>query len=372
MRRKKLIVAIGSIFLALTIACMACVSACAPAAKTITETATVTPEPEYKWRFGTPWTQKTRNESIALFCDLIYVYSNGRIKVDFYPDGLLGSHTEIFHAMQEGTIEMGVFAPYVDIVPGGMLNWMNWTVETYEEAALAYSPPDGILYKVMDKAWEEVGGKLLWSSYFGPYGLGSNVRPLITPDDLRGQKMRVSASLGYVRCMENMGKGTGLTLHTIPWAELYSALERGVVDMCWSLWPSLVEERHYEVLKYYTALGFGWDAGNIVMNRELWNGLPPDLQDAIMRAAKDAELRDAEAHRRVNTEYKHFLAEAGLQIYYPTAEERAVWRERANMPAIWEELCTPWLEKHYPGQNMTQKILDELDRIKAYVAAAGG
>ncbi|RLC61345.1 MAG: ABC transporter substrate-binding protein, partial [Chloroflexi bacterium] len=180
------------------------------------------------------------------------------------------------------------------------------------------------------------------------------------------------ASLGFVKTMENMGKGTGLTLQTIPWADLYNALERGVVDMCWSLWPSLVEERHFEVLKYYTDLRFGWDAVNVVINRDLWDSLPGDLQEVIKRAAKMAEQRDAEAHRRVNVQYKIQLVDAGLEIYYPTPEERAIWREKANMPAIWDELCKPWLEEHYPGQNMQQKILDELARIREMVEAAGG
>jgi TRAP-type C4-dicarboxylate transport system substrate-binding protein len=291
------------------------------------------------------------------------------MEVEFYPDGLLGSHDEIFRAVQEGSVEMGVYAPYVDLVPGGMLNWMNWTVSSFDEAGIAYVAPDGIIYQVMDEAWKEVGFKLFWSSYFGPYGLANKVRPLVKPDDMKDLKMRVSASLGFVMTMENMGQGTGLTLQTIPWADLYNALERGVVDMCWSLWPSLVEERHMEVVNYYTDLGFGWDAANVCMNRDLWDSLPGDLQEAIWRAAAMAELRDAEAHRRVNLAYKKQIMDAGVEIYYPTAAEKAVWREKANMPAIWDELATPWLDEHYPGQNMTQKILDELDQIRE---ATGG
>jgi len=263
---------------------------------------------------------------------------------------------------------MGLFAPYVDLVPGGMLNWMPWTVSSYDEAAIAYGQPDGILYKVMSKAWDEVGFKLITPAFpMGPYGLGNNVRPLRVPDDMKGLKMRVSASLGFVKTMENMGKGTGLTLHTLPWAEVYSALERGVVDMVWSLWGSLVEERHAEVLKYYTALGFGWDCNSVVMNKPLWEKLPQDIKDAILRAAKMAEERDYEAHRRSDVINMQKVAAMGVQIYFPTPQEREIWRQKANMPSIWAELCDPWLEKHYPGQQMSKKILEELDRIRVAV-----
>jgi len=319
-------------------------------------------QPEYRWRAGSAWAQKTRNESIALFAELANKYTNGRVQIRFQHSGLLGTHDEIFHAVREGSIEFGVFAPYVNLVPGGMLNWMPWTIGTFAEAAVAYAP-GGVIFRVMDDAYAEVGHKLLWSSHYGPYGLGNKVRPLKTPEDLGNLKLRVSGSLGFVRTLENMGKGTGMTLHTIPWADLYNALQTGVVDGAWSLWPSLVEERHYEVLKHYTDLAWGWDATNFTMNRKLWDQLPADVKDALMRASKEAEARDMREIQASIDGFRKTVAGGGVQIYSPTPAERAAFREKANMPAVWKELATPWLDKRYPGQNMTQKMLEELDKI---------
>jgi len=235
---------------------------------------------------------------------------------------------------------------------------------------LAFAAPDGILHKVMDKACEEVGIKLLWNSSQGPYGVGNNVRPLRTPDDMKDIKMRVSAAGAAVMVFENLAKGTGLTFETIPWADVYGALERGVIDQVWDMWPTLIEERHFEVLQYFTDLNWVWDGVNIGMNRELWDSLPGDLQEAIMRASSDAAMRDMEFYRRACIMAKEFLVASGLEIYYLTPAERAVWREKSNMPAIWDELCKPWLDEHYPGQNMTQQMLDELARIRTFVEAA--
>ncbi len=373
MRKKMLLIPLALLLAVSLVACAAPAptpTALAPA--TVTAPAPAPAKAEYEWRFASPWTQQGRNESLQLFVDLMNVYSDGRIQAEFYPNGLLGSHDEIFRAVQEGSVEGGVYAPYVTLVPGGMLNWMPWTVGNYDEAAIVYDAPDGILYQVMDVAWEEVGFKLLWSSHFGPYGVGNKVRPLITPDDMKDNKMRVSASTGSVMAFQNMGEGTGLTLETIPWADIYNALERGVVEQIWSLWPSLIEERHAEVLTYYTALDWAWDAVNITMNRELWDSLPLDIQEVIKRAGANAEMRDFEFYRRANVTFKQTVVDWGLEIYYPTSAERAIWREKANMPAIWDELCRPWLDEHYPGQNMGQQILDELDRVRGVVEAAGG
>jgi C4-dicarboxylate-binding protein DctP len=330
---------------------------------TLVFSSSVLAKAEYEWRFGVAWTRELQNETMALFCDLVKLYSNGRMEIELYPNGALGSHDEIFHAVQEGTVEMGIFAPYVNLVPGGMLNWMPWTIESYDQSAVAFNSPDGILFRVMSKAWEEVGCHFLFVGLEGSYGLGNNERPLKTPDDFKNLKMRVSSSLGFVKALQNMGAGTGMTVATIPWADLYNALERGVVDGCWSIWSSMVEERHFEVLKYYTGLDWSWGANSIVVNKEKWDKLPSDIQEAMVKAGKVAELHEYEVHRRADADFKKIIVDGGVEIYYPTPEERELFREKANMSAIWEELCKPWLEKHYPGENMTQKVLDELEKI---------
>ncbi len=72
------------------------------------ETAQAQKKPENNWRFASAWTQKVRNDSIQMYCDLINKYSNGRIQIQFKHSGLLRHHDEIFHAVREGSIEIGV------------------------------------------------------------------------------------------------------------------------------------------------------------------------------------------------------------------------------------------------------------------------
>ncbi len=329
-------------------------------------------EPEYKWRFGQTSVRASQGESYKLFCELIGKYSDGRIHVEFFPDNQLGTLDEIFHAVQVGDVEICGVAPYVNLVPGGMFNWMPWTVESWEECKMAFARPNGILYVPMQEAMQEVGMHILFTVSQGSYGIGNSVRPIKTPDDFKNLKMRVSSSLGSVRGLQNMASGTGLTVETIPWGDLYNALSKGVVDGCWSMWPSLVEERHYEVMKYYTSLDWMWDANQVVINKELWDELPDDLKAAVQKAADEAEIHQYEVQERMADEFQNFLkAQSGFEIYYPTEAERALFREKAQVLGIWEELCTPWLEKHYPGQNMTQKILDGLKENREKVQAAG-
>lgn len=331
---------------------------------------TASAAPEYKWKFGVAWPRPTQNEYQKKFCDLVNKYSNGRIDLKYYPDGQLGTHDEHFHAVQDGSVQIAMFAPYVNLIPGGMLNWMPWTIESWDEAKIAFESGKGILWKVMEDAYNEVGMHMLYQTSFGAYGIGNRERPIRKPEDFKNLKMRVSASLGLVRALENMGKGYGMTLQTIPWSDLYDALSKGVVDGCWSMWPSLVEERHGEVLKYYSDMNFCWDVNNVAINKETWDKLPKDLKDAVNKAALEVEAELYAKQQSLEEEYKKKLSEIkGFQLVKLTPEEREVFRKRSNTPAAWDELCKPWLDKKYPGQNMTQKIQDELQRIHEQVAA---
>src|SRR6056297_564525 len=325
-------------------------------------------KPEYKWKFAQANVRPTQAKSMKLFCDLVGVYTDGRMEIEFFENGILGNEQETFHAVQDGSIEIGNLPPYVNLVPGGMFNWMPWTISSWDEAVIAFGQPDGILYKVLEKAYNEVGMHILYTNSQGPYGLGNNVRPIKKPEDLKNLKMRVSSSLGCVMGLVNMGKGTGMTVETVAWSELYNALGRNVVDGCWSMWPSLVEERHYEVLNYYSSLNFAWDSNNVVINRDIWEGLSQEYKDAITKAARIAEEHQYELQRRaVREKIKWLSQQPDFEITFLTNEERSVFREKANMAEIWDELCKPWLEKHFPGQNMTQKIQDELENIRKEV-----
>ncbi len=320
--------------------------------------------PKYKWSFACPWSRPVSEKGYKVFCDKVSEYTNGDIEIKLYMGGLLGTHDESFHGVRDGSIEISALSPYVNLIPGGMLNWMPWTIGSFDEARIAYAYPDGIIYKLMDVAWGEVNCKLLFSCSQGAYGLANNVRPLRNPSDLKNLKMRVSSSTAAVRCLENMGAGTGMLMENLPWSEIYTALSRGVVDGCWTMLPSLVDERQCEVLKHYTHNLLVWDANNVVINMDLWNELKPEYQKAILKAGAEAEQYLNDLHEAKEDEYRKKLeAMSGFTITKISDEEREVWREKANMPAIWKELCDPWLEKHWPGQNKSKEILNELNEI---------
>ena len=328
---------------------------------------------QYRWKLGIPWSRPAVDENLKLFCRLVEEYSGGKIEVRYYPDGQLGTHDETFHGVRRGDITMGLFSPYVNLVPGGMINWMPWSTENWDAAKILYEYGAGIIWKATEAAYNEVGMHQILNIMYGSYGVGSKVRPIRTPKDFDGLRFRVSASLASVRVFENIIKNANInmTLETIPWADLYNALSRGVVDTIWSMWPSLIDERHGEVLSYYSNLNWTWDCNNVVINKEIWDELPEDLKEAVNKAARVAEEKQFEKQRSIENEYIEKVRNLpGMTLVELTSEEREAFRKMSDVSAIWDELAKPWLEKAFPGENMQEKMLAEIERVHKEVEAA--
>lgn len=323
---------------------------------------------EVKWRFAVPWPRPVLQKAFDRFCAQVNTNSGGRMEIKLFPDGLLGGHNETFAGVRQGEIEMAMLVPYVNLVPGGVVNFMPWTVSNYDEFSLAFRTPNGILHKIMEKAYNEANMHVLFSISGGGYGLGNNVRPIRKPADLKNLKMRVSSSLGMVRALGNMGKGTGMSMETVPWSELYNALSRKVVDGCWSTTNLLVAERQYEVLKYYTDMGMAWDAGQITVNRQAWDDLPSDLKTVVEKAAKDAEAYALNLQKNALAEDTETLKKKGLQVIQLTPAEKEAFFKASDVDSIWKELVKPWMDKAFPGQNMTRTVQAELAKVRAEAA----
>jgi TRAP-type C4-dicarboxylate transport system substrate-binding protein len=319
---------------------------------------------QYRWRFSVPWTRPIWKDTFDDFARKVNEYSNGKVEIKVFLDSLLGGHDETFKNVQAGDIELAMLVPYIPLVPGGAINFMPWAVSSYAGFEIAFDPVKGVLHKVVDKAYQEVNMKVLFSNTSGLYGLTNNVREIKSPQDLKNLKIRVSSSKSGVQMLANMGKGTGMTMETIPWSELYNALSRKVIDGCWGTIGLIVAERQYEVLKYYSDIGFMMDAAQILINKDLWESLPDDVKAAIEKASIECMAAQLKAQMDEEISQVEIMKKNGMIFYVPTPEEKDVFIKASNVEEIWNEQVKPWLEKAYPGENKSQELLKELESIR--------
>lgn len=262
---------------------------------------------------------------------------------------------------------MAVLCPYANLFPGASVNNMPYTVLDHEMFRSMYKTKEGIMWKLNEKVAREMDMQLLWFVSEGPFGIGNNVRPIKKPEDFKGLKLRTAASPALVKSLQNIAEGYGLNFETIPWDDIYNALSKKVIDGTGTLWGNIIDERHVEVLKYITDLGYTFDNNFIVINGAIWDKFPDDVKEAFWKASEECfdflshkvEADEEVYKQKLQTDYKN------VEVHWLSPEEREIFIQRAKAPEIWDEFSKTWIENNFPGQNMLKTVLDVIEKEHA-------
>lgn len=241
--------------------------------------------------------------------------SDGKLIIDIYPSGQLGSEREALELLQIGSL--------------GMTKVSAATMENFAPNFKVFSLPyifkdKEHLFKVIDG---EIGEELLsqgeeyWLHGLTYYDAGSRSfytvnKPVNEPKDLRGMKIRVLASQTAV----NMIQAFGGSATPISWGELYTALQQGVVDGAENNPPSFYLSRHYEVAKNYTLDEHTMIPDVLLISDHVWGTLSPQEKQWIQEAADESAVLQRKLWAEAEEEALKAVKEAGVKIIIPNKE----------------------------------------------------
>ena len=181
--------------------------------------------------------------------------------------------------------------------------------------------------------------------------VAASSKKLTTISDFKGQKIRT-----FYPQLSDMVRALGASAQLIPYGEMYSALERGVVDGAVTGMGGHYNLANYEVVNYALwGIGLGGYAPNFaLMPLEAWNELPSDVQKVLMDLRETASLRNCtEAAEKQGEKAAKQLADEGMTLTKASEEDIARVREIA-MGEVW----TKWLENVTPlGKELLDSIL---------------
>ncbi len=216
------------------------------------------------------------------FIKRVEAMSGGRIKIKFYAAGELIPALGGFDAVRQGTVDM---------------NWGNayfWSGKSFA-AQYFTAVPFGMDTLAMNAWLYEGGGQALWDEVYEPFGLkalpGGNTgmqmtgwfrKPIESVEDFKGLRMRIPGLAGKVY------EKLGVSVKLLPGGEIFPALQRGVIDAAEFVGP--FQDRKLGLMnaaKYYYMTGWHEpsNVSELLMNKAMWDGLPPDLQAVIENAA---------------------------------------------------------------------------------------
>lgn len=257
------------------------------------------------------------------FKELAERYTDGKVRVEVYPNSQLYKDKEEVEALQLGAVQM--LAP--SLAKFGPLG-----AREFEVFDLPYILPDkAALRRVTDgplgaklfKKLETKGitGLAYWDNGFK---IMSANKPLREVADFRGLKMRIQSS----KVLEAQFKALGALPQVLAFSDVYQAMQTGVVDGSENTPSNMYTQKHYEVQKYATLSGHGYIGYAVIVNKKFWDGLPGDVRDALTRAMKEATAFANDSAQSDNDDAMAEMRHSGrIQFVELTPEQKASWRK---------------------------------------------
>lgn len=292
-------------------------------------------EPEHHWRIQSLWEGGTINQQVfERFAERVEEMTDGRVVIEPLPVGSVVGVLETLDAVSAGVLDGHQTAPsyFTGRDPGfGVLGDLNGAYFGYEgpyrgqEIMENYGGLDLLREMYADYNIYAIG--VIW---WGVESLPSKV-PLRGVDDFDGVKIRVPEGLP-----PDMFAAAGAAPVTMPGAEVYTALERGVIDAAdWGTLSMNYDLGFHEITDYFIHPGIhAMPMGDVAVNMDRWNELSPDLQAILTVAVRDFARDMIQTVAREDAKALEAYGEQAEQISW-SEEEVSKLRELARQ--AWEE-----------------------------------
>jgi tripartite ATP-independent transporter DctP family solute receptor len=265
--------------------------------------------------------------------DRIKQETDGRVEIQIFPNNQLGSDTDMLSQVRSGGVEFFTLSPLIlsTLVPNASISGIGFAFPNYDTVWKAMDGELGAYVRgqiakvnlvVMDKIWDN-----------GFRQITSSNKPIQTPDDLQGFKIRVPVSPLWTSMFTAFGSAPA----SINFAEVYTALQTKVVDGQENPLAIISTAKLYEVQKYVSMTNHMWDGFWFLANRRAWERLPEDLRAIVAKHLNEAAVSERADVAKLNAGLKDELVSKGMQFNDP---DPALFREvlrKAGFYAEWKK-----------------------------------
>ena len=246
------------------------------------------------------------------FAENVEKRTNGEIKITIYPNNALGSPPEVLEQVIMGVVDMSLsgqdqLAKHIKLfdavsIPfsvGGYDHMDRILDGPFKDWAVPEADKAGLIYL---SSWE-----------WGFRQITNSKRPILTPEDVKGLKIRTPPAMSYQAAIEALGGN----VQTIAFSELVMAMRQGVVDGQENPISVIYDLKLYESQKYISIVNYLYSSMTHVVNKDVWNGLTADQQQIIREESDAARLVMRKLVRDAEQEQIADMRSKGIQIDTP-------------------------------------------------------
>lgn len=291
---------------------------------------------KYKFNLATEAGDQDSNlgKAIKSWSEKVAHKSDGRIKVNVFYQGQLGGPQEMFDQLVKGNIHMMLTWPHTSYNEKLGVVHLPYLVLGWDDAKKAYAQ-DGWLSNIVDPLFADMGLK-----YFGPYpegfgGIATKGRYATSFEGAKGIKVRSQPVFPMPQTMQAMG----FQAVPIDWAEVYTAIQTGVVDGDSSNVIFWDYEYFRDQLNYFVHSKHNFASNALLMNHDTWSELDAEDRKIIESAAQEVIAQQFEVAKKEDDYWIAKAQEAGIEYIVPSSEETLAWIERVRKD-VWPKVET--------------------------------
>jgi tripartite ATP-independent transporter DctP family solute receptor len=265
------------------------------------------------------------HRALLKFEELVETGSNGEIDVQIFPSSQMGPDREMIEGVQTGVLEMAIppssfFAGWDPAFAVIELPYM------YASKDIAFDVLDGAAGDGMLARVENPGLVGLGWLELGVRNVTNNVRPIASPQDLEGVKLRTMKVPAHVATFESLGANPT----PMNFGEVYSALQQGVIDGQENPLAIITSQRFYEVQKYLSTTGHVFAVYMPVVSKPFFDSLSAEHQQLIHASMARARAHQAELVAAEDASQLDEIRSAGVEVLELTAEQRQAFADQTE------------------------------------------
>ena len=234
--------------------------------------------------------------------------SGGAMRLDVYPSGMLGSETECLEQVQTGLLDMAKSStsPMESF-------WSELQIFTipyvFRDSEHLWNVLEGDVGKTFLNMSKTMHGLCYYDA--GARSFYTIRKPILSPEDLKGMKIRVQQSKTAMDMVECMGASPT----PISWGELYTALSQGTIDGAENNLPSFDSGRHTEICRHFMLNEHSFVPDMLLINRTRWNNLSPQQQEWLQTAAMESSIEQRRFWKEEEERCKENAEKQGVQFH---------------------------------------------------------
>ncbi len=273
--------------------------------------------------------------------------TNGRIEIKVYPANQLGDYTQVYEEIVRGTIDMALISVPSQFDQRLELTYVPYLAENYDQVKKFFAQ-DGFLFNTLGKVHDKLNVKLLGFNIEGFGGLGCT-KPLTEPTN-PSVKKGILLRVPPMDVFKSWAVALNFQTVTVPYAELYTALQTGVAEGWIGGAPVLTYMSFRDVIKYYYQYNGHVESESWLINKDLWNKLSKDDQKLFLDTVAKLQIKSIAVSEKEDKEYLKKLAEeANIKVITFSDAELKTFAEIVRKTA-WPQL----------KNRLTPEIMDEL------------